>query len=341
MVTGNITIKELARELNLSTAAVSKALRDSHEISMPTKKRVMALAEKLNYIPNPYAGSLRHHKSKTIAVVLPEVADSFFSAAINGIESIAIDKGYHVLLYLTHESILREVAIFKNLMSGRVDGVLMSISSETDGTEHIQSLYRRAMPIVFFDRICEEIDTVKIITNDFESGYTSAKHLIERGCKRITFFSISNSLHINNKRRDGCLQACKDNGVEDGFAHILLCNRESGVNYQLIKAAMQKRDRPDGIVASVEKFTTDIYMICRELGLNIPGDVKVTSFSNFTAVGILNPALTTITQPAFEMGQLASTLLIKSIEHKSYTLKNESIVIPSSFHIRESTDSQM
>lgn len=337
MAMGNITIKELAKELNLSTAAVSKALRDSHEISMSTKKRVMDLAEKLNYIPNPYAGSLRHHKSKTIAVVLPEVADSFFSVAINGIESVAIEKGYHVLLYLTHESILREEAIFKNLISGRVDGVLMSISSETDSTEHIQSLFRKEMPIVFFDRICEEINTAKIITNDYESGYKSAKHLIDCGCKRIAFFSISNSLQINNKRKEGCMQACRDHGIDDGFSHILLCNRESGVNYQLIKAEMRKVDRPDGIVASVEKFTTDIYLICRELELSIPEDVKVISFSNLASVSILNPALTTVTQPAFEMGKVASTILIKSIENKNFVLKNENIVIPSDFYIRAST----
>jgi len=337
MATGNITIKELAKELNLSTAAVSKALRDSHEISAATKERVMAVAEKLNYVPNPYAGSLRHRKSKTIAVVLPEVADSFFSLAINGIESVAIEKGYHVLLYLTHESILKEEAIFKDLASGRVDGVLLSISSETDGIDHIRSLFNRNMPIVFFDRTCEEIETVKITTNDYESGYKAAEHLIKCGCKRVAFFSISNSLQINNKRRQGCLQACRDHDVEEGFSHLLLSNRASEVNYQLIKAEMLKPDRPDGIVASVEKFTTDIYLICRELGLGIPADVKVVSFSNLASVSILDPALTTITQPAFEMGELASSILIKSIELKSFALKNENRVIPSTLTVRAST----
>ncbi|UAY56015.1 LacI family DNA-binding transcriptional regulator [Arachidicoccus terrestris] len=340
MARGNITIKELAKELNLSTAAVSKALRDSHEISAATKKRVMAVAEKLNYIPNPYAGSLRHRKSKTIAVVLPEVADSFFSLAINGIESVAIEKGYHVLLYLTHESILREEAICKDLASGRVDGVLLSISSETDGIDHIRALFNRDMPIVFFDRICEEIETAKITTNDYESGYKAAEHLIECGCKRVAFFSISNSLQINNKRKQGCLQACRDHGVEDGFSHLLLSNRVSEINYKQIKAALLKPDRPDGIVASVEKFTTDIYLSCRELGLDIPADVKVVSFSNLASVSILDPSLTTITQPAFEMGQLASSILIKSIEQKSFTLKDENIVIPSTLAVRASTASR-
>lgn len=337
MARGNITIKELAKELNLSIAAVSKALRDSHEISSATKERVMAAAEKLNYIPNPYAGSLRHRKSKTIAVVLPEVADSFFSVAINGIESVAIDKGYHVLLYLTHERVVREEAIFRNLLSGRVDGVLLSISSETNDIDHIRFLFSRETPIVFFDRICEEFETVKITTNDYESGYKAAEHLIECGCKRVTFFSISNSLQINNKRKQGCLQACRDHGIEKGFAHLLLSNSVSDDNYQLIKEEMLKPWRPDGIVAAVEKFTTDIYLVCRELGLSIPTDVKVVSFSNLNTVSILDPPLTTITQPAFEMGKLASSILIKSIEQKNFVLKNENIMIPSVLAVRAST----
>jgi len=139
----NITIKMLAKELNLSTAAISKALRDSHEISIPTKQRVQELAHKLNYIPNAYAGSLRRRKSKTIAVVLPEVADSFFSLAINGIEAIAEEKGYHVLIYLTHENLSREQAILKDFQSGRVDGVLMSLTTETASYQHICELHER------------------------------------------------------------------------------------------------------------------------------------------------------------------------------------------------------
>ena len=157
----NITIKMLAKELNLSTAAVSKALRDSHEISNVTKQRVLELAAKLNYVPHPYAGSLRKKKSKTIAVVIPEVADSFFALALNGIESVAIEKGYHALIYLTHEKLAREKAILKDLESGRVDGVIMSVTIETNSSEHIQQLFNE-VPLVFFDRVSEDINTAKL-----------------------------------------------------------------------------------------------------------------------------------------------------------------------------------
>src|ERR1700712_4214722 len=163
----NINLKMLAGQLHLSTATVSKALRDSHEISHETKQRVLELAATLNYVPNPYASSLRRRLSKTIAVVIPEVADSFFAQAINGIESVAQEKGYHVLIYLTHESFEKEKLILKDFESGRVDGVLMSVSRETTSCGHIGELMDKGVPLVFFDRVFEEIETTKITTDDY------------------------------------------------------------------------------------------------------------------------------------------------------------------------------
>ncbi len=186
-----VDLKRLAKELNLAVSTVSRALRDSYEISAETKQRVFELARKLNYVPNPYASSLRKHKSKTIAVVIPEIANNFFALAINGIESIAQEKGYHVLIYLTHEQYLREVSISRHLQSGRVDGLLVSLSGETNNYDHLRELKQTGVPIVFFDRICESLNSARVITNDFESGMKAADHLIERGCKRIAYLSIS------------------------------------------------------------------------------------------------------------------------------------------------------
>ncbi|MES2330580.1 MAG: LacI family DNA-binding transcriptional regulator [Bacteroidota bacterium] len=332
----NITIKMLAKELNLSTAAISKALRDSHEISTPTKQRVQELASRLNYIPNAYAGSLRRRKSKTIAVVLPEVADSFFSLAINGIEAIAEEKGYHVLIYLTHESLSREQAILKDFQSGRVDGVLMSLTAETANYQHISELHDRDIPLVFFDRVCEEVDTAKITTNDFESSYKATQHLIECGCKRIALLSISNCLSISNKRFEGYEQALKDHHVAYEPINIL-CENDAVANYTFMQKIMSAPDRPDGVIATVEKLTTDIYLACKELKLTIPNDVKIVSFSNLSSASILSPSLTTVTQPAFEMGKAAAVILFKSLEKKNFTLHDESLIIPSELIIRGST----
>jgi LacI family transcriptional regulator len=333
----NINIKELARELKLSVSTVSKALHDSHEISDKTKQLVLETAARLNYVPNPYASSLRGRKSKNIGVVIPEVADSFFSLAINGIESVAKEKGYHVLICLTHESFENEKNILKEFQGGRVDGVLMSVSGETSQSDHINDLISNGVPLIFFDRICEDVETAKITTDDFESGYKAAEHLIQQGCEKIAFLSISNSLSISNKRLEGYLQAHTNYNLEAGKDQIVLCTNDAKQNYIILKELLQQKNRPDGIVASVEKLTTPVYKVCLDFKLNIPNDVKVVCFSNLETASILNPSLTTITQPAFEIGKVAASLLFNSLEKTNFDLTNESLVIPSDLNIRSST----
>lgn len=332
----SVKIKDLAKQLNLSVATISKALKDSHEISPETKQKVLALAKKLNYTPNPYASSLRNRSSKTIAVVLPEVADSFFSIAINGIESVAHDKGYHVLIYLTHESFEREEAILKEFQSGRVDGILISVSGETVNSDHIKEVIAAGMPLVFFDRVCEDVETAKIITDDFESSYNATNHLIKAGCKKIVYLSTSSALSINNKRMEGYMQALSDIGVKRTSENIVSCTSDSAGNHKIIYDLLKKKNRPDGLIASVEKLTTPVYLACDQLELSIPGDVKVISFTNLQAALILTPTLTTVTQPAFEMGKTAATVLFKSLEKRNANLKKEITVIPSVLTIRNS-----
>lgn len=332
-----VNLKKLASELNLSVSTVSKALMNSHEISIETKERVLLLARQLNYVPNPYASSLRRKTSKTIAVVIPEVADSFFSIAINGIEAVAQDKGYHVLIYLTHESFEKEKAILNDFQSGRVDGVLMSVTSETVDTTPMQSLHSKGTPVIFFDRVCEEIDTAKITTDDFESGYKAAQHLIEGGCKRIAFLSFSKSLSISNKRMEGYRKALADHKVSFNEDDLVFCTNDDAGNHILLKRILGQKKHPDGIIASVEKLTTTVYLVCRELKRAIPRDVQVISFSNLQSAVILNPALTTITQPAFDMGKTAAALLFKALEKPGFSLKKENHIIPSMLVPRDST----
>ena len=332
----SVKIKDLAKELNLSVATISKALKDSYEISPETKQRVLQLAKKLNYTPNPYASSLRKRSSKTIAVVLPEVADSFFSLAINGIESVAKDKGYHVLIYLTHESFIREQAILSEFKSGRVDGILMSVSGETSGSDHVKEVIDAGMPVVFFDRVCDDIATTKIVTDDFESSYKATSHLLKNGCKNIFYLSTSSTLSINNRRMEGYKKALADNGINKGPT-IISCYSDIEGNYKILKNLLNKKNIPDGIIASVEKLTTAIYLACRDLKIAIPERIKVISFTNLEAALILNPTLTTVTQPAFEMGKQAAAVLFKALQKNNFKLPNENIIIPSTLIIRKST----
>ncbi len=333
----NINIKELAAELNLSVSTVSKALNDSYEISEETKKRVLETAARLNYVPNPYASSLRGRKSKNIGVVIPEVADSFFSLAINGIESVAKQKGYHVLICLTHESFENERTILKEFQGGRVDGVLLSVSRETSQCEHINDLISNGLPLVFFDRACDDVDTAKITTDDFESGYKATAHLIEQNADQVAFLSISDSLSISNKRLEGYMAALNDHNLKLNQNHIIHCTNDAEQNYRLIQKLLLQKNRPNGIVASVEKLTTPIYMACESLKLNIPKEIKVICFSNLETATILNPSLTTITQPAFEMGKTAATLLFRALENRNFSLVKEDFIIPSALVVRGSS----
>ncbi len=333
----NINIKGLARELNLSVSTISKALNDSYEISKETKHRVIETAERLHYVPNPYASSLRGRRSKNIGVVVPEVADSFFSLAINGIESVAQKEGYHVLICLTHERFENEKNILKQFQGGRVDGVLLSVSRETSNSDHINNLISNGLPLVFFDRVCEDVDTAKITTNDFESGYTATEHLIQQNCRKIAFLSISKSLSISNKRLEGYLEALHDYKIKPNKRDIISCTNDADLNYKLILKLLSQKDKANGIVATVEKLTGPVYKACEELKLKIPEDVKFLCFSNLETASILNPSLTTITQPAFEMGKTAATLLFKALEKPDFNLTKESLVIPSELLIRKST----
>jgi len=332
-----MNLKELAKELNLSISSVSKALRDSHEISVATKVAVLAKARELNYTANPFASSLRKQKSKTIAVVIPEVANNFFALAINGIESIAQERGYHVLIYLTHEDVQKEIAITRILQNGRVDGIMLSLSSQTADITHLEELKEKQIPLVFFDRVAEEIASPKITTDDYNSGLRATQHLIEKGCKRIAFLSISQNLSISNRRMNGYLDAMKKAGMKTENNLVIQCSNEDEENKTLIRKLLKRKNRPDGLFASVEKLAIATYEVCDELKLNIPRDVKIISFSNLQTAALLNPSLTTITQPAFEIGREAASILFKLVEKKGFNFLLEKTVLKSVLVERNST----
>jgi len=330
----NITIKGLALELNLSAATVSRALSDSYEISAATKQRVWDLAKKLNYEPNPSASTLRSHKSKTLAVIIPEIANNFFSQAINGIEEISRQHGYHVLIYQTHDNSETEAAFIKSLLSGRVDGVLISVSSETDNNDHFTELNKN-IHVVFFDRTLEDIDAIKITTDDYESAYIATEHLIECGCKKIGYLSALNNLSAGKKRLSGYADALASHHVVYDKNLVINCDNNENQNYSHIKDLLSQ-NKPDGIISAIEELVLPCYKICQDLHINIPHDLKIVSFSNLKTAPFLNPSLTTITQPAFEIGQAAATLLLKLLNKKQVDT-NEAVILKSTLIKRAST----
>lgn len=332
----NINLKKLAKELNLSASTVSRALRGSHEISQETKDRVKALAEKLGFRPNPYASSLRQSKSKTIAVIVPEIENNFFSQAMNGVEEVAQKKEYHVLIYLTHEDFHKEKEILKVLRNGRVDGVMISVSNTTKNFDHLSALAESGLPLVCFDRVAESIDVPLVITDDEEAGYKATMHLLEQGCKRIAFLSMANNLSISSGRKNGYLKALQKKGLTSE-ACVVECGPDEEKNRQQIRQLLKLKKAPDAIFAAVEKLAINTYEICHEFGINIPEKLKVISFSNLSAAALFDPALSAIVQPARDIGKEAAAVLFKLIDKKPLLESEKKITLPSRLVKRKST----
>jgi LacI family transcriptional regulator len=331
---GEVNIKQLASELNLSAATVSRALRDSHEISAATKARVMEMAKKLAYEPNPFASSLRQQKSKTIAVIVPEVANNFFALAIKGIEEVARQKDHHVLIYQTHESGETESSFMTRLLGGRVDGILISPASKVTDKEYFKKVSKK-IPMVFFDRDHDDIDGVKITTDDYESAYSAVGHLIEAGCKKIGFLSALNTLSTGRKRMQGYLDALKDSG-RSSEPNLIVCDCENNESYRSKIRDFISEQKPDGILSSIEELALPCYYACKELNLDIPRDLKIITYSNLSHAELLNPPLSTINQPAFEIGTEAATILFKIFGKRWYD-PNVTISLKSNIIKREST----
>ncbi|RZL06334.1 MAG: LacI family transcriptional regulator [Hymenobacter sp.] len=337
----SVNLKQLAQELGLSVSTVSRALNDRYDISQATKDRVRALANQLDYEPNPYASSLRQNKSKTIGVIIPEVANHFFSLAINGIEEVARSNGYHVLVYLTHEEYQREVSMVRLLDSGRVDGVLVSVADNAaHDFSHFDLLAERNIPVVFFDRVCGGVAAPKVTTDDYDSGYRATRHLLDQGSRVIAHFTIAESLSISQRRMQGYLAALAASGIAFDPELLLRSQNDKVQDIKAIQDLLAQRPDIDGIFAAVESMAMSSYEACRNLGRDIPADVKVISFSNLEIAALLAPALTTITQPAYNIGREAARILFQSIIKNRPLSVAQSQELKSELVIRASTASR-
>jgi LacI family transcriptional regulator len=334
----DINIKQFAAKLNVSTSTISRAFRGHSDINQQTKEHILAMAQKLNYQPNHLASNMREKKSKTIAVIVPEIANDFFSQAIHGIEGVARDKGYHLLIYVTDDVYEKEVAYVNHLYGGRADGVIMSVSGEANDHKYLKKIKTKKMPLVFFDRIYEDIETAKITTNDYESSFVATEHLILGGCKKIAYLVINKNISIGNKRMNGYLDALEKYHVPFNEEYILDCSNDYYMNDLILKQAFTSL-KPDGVFASVERLAFASYYVAYELGIKIPEDMKIISFSSLEIAGLLNPSLSTITQPAFEMGVKAANILFKNMESGLNFTEEDNIVLNSVLVERKSSES--
>lgn len=333
-----VTIKDIAKALNFSTSTVSRALRGSYEISAETKKLVLEYAEKINYRPNPIALSLKERRSRAIGVVVSEIANNFFSQAIDGIESIAYNRGYHVIITQSHESEEREKVNVMHHTSRSVDGLLISLSSETVDLTYLKELNDKGMPIVFFDRITDEIDTHKVTANNYLGAFQGTEHLIYQGFKNIAHITNSTSLSITTERLNGYIDALSKHNIPLDESLIKYCNHGGMILEELetaLKELFKGKVKPDAIFAASDRITTLCFGLLKTMNLN--KNLGFTGFTNTKVGGLFDPPLTVVRQPAFDIGQTATELLIQMIESKRPVVDFETKILDTELIIRESS----
>ncbi len=312
-----VTIKDIARELGISPSTVSRALKDHPDISVDTKKAVNELADKLNYQPNIVALSLRQKKTNTIGVIIPELVHFFFSTVISGIEDVARQAGYNVILAQSNEAYAREVAHVKTLFNSRVDGMLISLARETTNFDHIESIISKGVPVVFYDRMYNSATASKVIVDDYAGAKEAVKHLIAQGCKKIVHMVGAPTLNISKDRLRGYKDALTESGIAVDERLILACDTgtfEEGK--EVVRKLLTSNTAVDAIFTNNDPMAMGAMMAIKEKGLKIPDDIAVVGFSNWFFGELMEPSLTTIDQPGFEMGQEAARLLIRQIERK-------------------------
>ena len=333
----NITIKDIAQQLNLSKSTVSRALRDSSEIGAETKKRVLELAQQLDYNPNPVALSLLSSQTNDIGVIVPDIANPFFGIVIAGIEDVAFAQGYHVVIYQSHDDYEREVLNVKHIYNRRKDGLLVAVAATTNDYSHFKNLHERGFPIVFFDRICEEIQTHQVSVDDFEGAYKATEHLINQGCTKIAHISGPAHLLISRRRLHGYRAALLDYGlpIDDALVVPADYNINSGLlaTQHLLAMGLQ----PDGIFAGSDNIAIGCHAAIRAAGLSMPQDIALVGFSDLPMAALLNPPLSSVAQPSFEMGRLAAELLINRIRNPKENATSITNVLKTNLIVRESS----
>jgi DNA-binding LacI/PurR family transcriptional regulator len=331
------TIKDLAKALNISPSTVSRALRDHPDISQFTKKRVISLANKLDYHPDSIAQSLQTKKTKTIGVIVPEIKQPFFASVINGIEEFAYAAGYTIIVCQSNESYDREVVYTRSLVSHRVAGLLVSLSRTTQNFDHFKVLQRRNVPMVFFDRVSDEIEADKVVVDDYQGAYDVVDHLIKSGYRRIAHLAGPENLSISKFRLKGYRDAIKQHNLtlnEELVIHGGLDDTDGVVGFQKL---LNLKQLPDAVFAVNDPVATGAFITIKEHGLKIPADIALAGFSNTHMTSLLDPPLTTVEQPSYQIGKTAAQLLMEQIHSSDEKYKPRFKILKTQLIVRGST----
>ena len=333
------TLKQIAKELNVSVSTVSKALNDSPEISSSTKIRIKEYAKLKNYKPNVIGLNLKNRKTKTIGVIIPNILNSFFAKVFSGIEKVADEKGYNVIMCISNESLEKETHTLEMLSNGTIDGFIVSVSEEAQKNHeynHFSSIINDGTPIVMFDRIAAEVYCDKVIVDDYDSALNSTQHLINLGCKNIALLSSIDNLSVGKLRAEGYLKALENNTIPVNSNIILRADSEEDLNSKIEN--IFENNTIDGVFALDENDSVAALKIGLKKGYKIPEELSIIGFADgILASRRLSPSLTTVSQHGVDIGEVAAKLLIDRLESKEEHVPYETVVIKTKLKEREST----
>ncbi len=310
------TIKDIARQLNLSPSTVSRALRDLPDVKPETMLAVKELAKEWNYQPNAIAQGLVKKKSYNIGVIIPEFMIHFYAEALSGIYKVANKAGYNVMVCQTNETYQNELNSIKTLVSSRVDGLIVAISKETYNFDHLNSLNLRKTPLVVFNRVSDEISASKVMFDDFKSGYKATRHLIDCGCKHIAHISGPENLLLSTERKAGYIKAIEKYNLGYDQELIASCDFTLEDGKEAMEKILQTGKKVDGVFTVCDAAAYGAMSVLKSAGYSIPEDVSVIGFTNEPFAKLIEPSLSTISQPSYLIGETATHLLIKHIENK-------------------------
>ncbi|WP_266365743.1 LacI family DNA-binding transcriptional regulator [Tellurirhabdus rosea] len=332
-----VRIKDIAQSLNISISTVSRALRGMPEIHPDTRRAVMQLAEEMDYQPNQLATSLAKSRTRTIGVIVPNLSYYYFSAMLNSIEDAALQAGYSVLVCQTNESSLREVTQIQNLLRSQVEGIIISLSRDTDNYQHVERLTRRNFPLVLFDRYADDIPASKVIVDNHEAAFKATEHLIEQGCRRIGFLAGPPQLLLSNRRIAGYQDALRKHGLPVENHHIFHCDYTQENTIMQTLALMSLPQPLDGLLTISDRIAYPALYVMKQRGLRIPEDLAVVSFNNEPVSAYLSPSLSSVSQPIQEMGLETVRLLLAHLESGDEAVPVETKVMPTKLIVRESS----
>lgn len=321
-----ITIYDIAKVLNVSAATVSRGLKDHPGIRKDTKKLIVKTAEKMGYQHNSFASNLRKKTSKTVGVIVPRLDSYFMSSVIAGMEKVLNGAGYNLIISQSQESVKKEIASTQTLFHGRVDGLLVSLSSETKDLDHFEPIFKKKIPLIFFDRVIELPHCASIVINNEKAGYDATMHLIENGCKRIAHITGSLNRNVYADRLKGFKKALSEKKIAFDPKLIFTNSLTDAAGAEVAQQILAMTKKPDGVFTANDTSAVACMRELKRGGIKIPNDIAFVGFNNDPISRVIEPNLTTINYPGEEMGEMAATTLINSLKHLSAGKLNKVII---------------